>query len=136
MTTLTSHGRDSFDKADKLLVSKVLYLVDVSCGVPLSPVVAFLVALHQNKELLGPDGLLPIPQYLSLLRQHFKVSHIRHTQCEHTCIHLYMLQSCYALLVGALCSRQFCHRYPVTSRYSQPCSQAFTAVQFLIAYCK
>jgi len=34
--------------------------------------VAFLVALHQNKELLGENGLLPIPLYLSQLRQHFK----------------------------------------------------------------
>ena len=71
---LILHSWDSFDK----------HLVDVSCGVHLSPVVAFLVALHQNKELLGPDGLLPVPQYLSHLRQHFKVSHTRHSQCEHT----------------------------------------------------
>jgi len=35
--------------------------------------VAFLVALHQNKELLGENGLLPIPLYLSQLRQHFKI---------------------------------------------------------------
>ena len=39
----------------------------------LSLVVAFLVALQQNKELLGRDGLLPVPLYLSRLRQHFQV---------------------------------------------------------------
>ena len=37
-------------------------------------VVAFLVALDQNKGLLGKNGLLPIPDYLSRLRQHFQVS--------------------------------------------------------------
>ena len=37
-------------------------------------VVAFLVALDQNKELLGKNGLLPIPAYLSRLREHFKVN--------------------------------------------------------------
>ena len=36
-------------------------------------VVAFLVALNQNKELLGSNGLLPIPLYISQLRQHFRV---------------------------------------------------------------
>lgn len=34
----------------------------------------FLVALHQNKELLGTKGLLPIPLYLSKLRTYFKVA--------------------------------------------------------------
>ncbi len=34
-------------------------------------VVAFLVALNQNKQLLGQNGLLPVPLYLSRLRQHF-----------------------------------------------------------------
>lgn len=36
-------------------------------------VVAFLVALHQNKELLGSNGLLPIPLYLTRLRDYFEV---------------------------------------------------------------
>lgn len=36
-------------------------------------VVAFLVALNQNKELLGKNGLLPIPQYLNTLRRYFEV---------------------------------------------------------------
>ena len=37
------------------------------------PVVAFLVALHQNKELLGSNGLLPIPLYFSRLKNYFEV---------------------------------------------------------------
>ncbi len=37
-------------------------------------VVAFLVALNQNKQLLGRNGLLPIPLYLSRLKQHFGIS--------------------------------------------------------------
>ena len=36
-------------------------------------VVAFLVALHQNKELLGANGLLPIPLYFNKLRGYFQV---------------------------------------------------------------
>ena len=36
-------------------------------------VVAFLVALHQNKELLGDNGLLPIPLYFNKLRGYFQV---------------------------------------------------------------
>ncbi|XP_062508000.1 lipase maturation factor 1-like isoform X2 [Corticium candelabrum] len=34
--------------------------------------VAFLVAYHQNKELLGSNGLLPIKNYLNHVRTHFK----------------------------------------------------------------
>lgn len=34
---------------------------------------AFLVALDQNKGLMGKNGLLPIPSYLSILRDHFMV---------------------------------------------------------------
>ena len=41
--------------------------------VHVSLVVAFLIALNQNKELLGKNGLLPIPAYLSRLRTHFQV---------------------------------------------------------------
>lgn len=38
-----------------------------------TPVVAFLVALNQNKQLLGQNGLLPIPLYLSRLKHHFGI---------------------------------------------------------------
>ena len=41
--------------------------------VVLLSVVAFLVALHQNKELLGSNGLLPIPLYFNRLRGYFEV---------------------------------------------------------------
>ncbi|XP_070580075.1 lipase maturation factor 1-like [Ptychodera flava] len=34
--------------------------------------VAFLVALHQNRALLGKDGLLPVNVYLQQLKDHFK----------------------------------------------------------------
>ena len=34
-------------------------------------VVAFLVALNQNKQLLGVDGLLPIPNFLDHVRNYF-----------------------------------------------------------------
>lgn len=34
-------------------------------------VVAFLVALHQNKALLGNNGLLPTDKYLKLIKNHF-----------------------------------------------------------------
>lgn len=35
-------------------------------------VVAFLVAYHQNKELLGSNGLLPVSSYLNQVKGHFK----------------------------------------------------------------
>ncbi len=35
------------------------------------PVVAFLVALNQNKQLLGVHGLLPIPNILNNVRNYF-----------------------------------------------------------------
>jgi hypothetical protein len=35
------------------------------------PVVAFLVALNQNKQLLGVDGLLPIPNFLNHVKNYF-----------------------------------------------------------------
>ena len=38
-------------------------------------VVAFLVALNQNKELLGNNGLLPIPLYLKRVRQYVQHQH-------------------------------------------------------------
>ena len=34
--------------------------------------IAFLVALHQNKQLLGSSGLLPTDHYLGRIKQHFK----------------------------------------------------------------
>jgi hypothetical protein len=33
--------------------------------------VAFLVALHQNKQLLGVNGLLPVPNFLNNVRNYF-----------------------------------------------------------------
>lgn len=36
--------------------------------------VAFLVALHQNKALVGKEGLLPIPLYLDRIRNYVKAS--------------------------------------------------------------
>ena len=36
-------------------------------------VVAFLIALNQNVELLGKNGLLPVNLYLNRLKDHFKV---------------------------------------------------------------
>ena len=38
-------------------------------------VVAFLVALNQNKELIGSNGLLPIPIMYSRLRRALQASH-------------------------------------------------------------
>ena len=35
---------------------------------------AFLVALNQNKPLLGSNGLLPVSLYLQQLRRHFHLS--------------------------------------------------------------
>ena len=35
-------------------------------------VVAFLVALDQNKQLLGKNGLLPTDNYLKLIKNHFR----------------------------------------------------------------
>ena len=40
---------------------------------------AFLVALHQNKELLGSDGLLPTDQYLVVIKNHFRQKSILQT---------------------------------------------------------
>ena len=34
------------------------------------PVTAFLVALHQNRALLGKNGLLPADQYLNSIKGH------------------------------------------------------------------
>lgn len=39
----------------------------------LCTVVAFLVALNQNKALLGSRGLLPIYSFLNRLREHYTV---------------------------------------------------------------
>lgn len=39
---------------------------------------AFLVALQQNGELLGKNGLLPVHLYLNRLREHFKVTLYKH----------------------------------------------------------
>lgn len=36
------------------------------------PVVAFLVAFHQNKQLIGDRGLLPCKVYLKSVQQHFQ----------------------------------------------------------------
>lgn len=36
------------------------------------PVVAFLVAFHQNKQLIGDRGLLPCKAYLKSVQQHFQ----------------------------------------------------------------
>lgn len=36
------------------------------------PVVAFLVALHQNKQLIGEKGLLPCKLYLRDVKRYFK----------------------------------------------------------------
>lgn len=36
------------------------------------PVVAFLVALHQNKQLIGDRGLLPCRAYLESVRRYFQ----------------------------------------------------------------
>lgn len=36
------------------------------------PVVAFLVAFHQNKQLIGDRGLLPCRVYLRSVRQYFQ----------------------------------------------------------------
>lgn len=36
------------------------------------PVVAFLVAFHQNKQLIGDRGLLPCRLYLRSVQQHFR----------------------------------------------------------------
>lgn len=35
------------------------------------PVVAFLVAFHQNKQLIGDRGLLPCRAYLQSVQRHF-----------------------------------------------------------------
>lgn len=34
-------------------------------------VVAFLVALNQNKQLIGSNGLLPIPNFFKMVKNHF-----------------------------------------------------------------
>ena len=47
-----------------------MYCIVIRNGV----VVAFLVALNQNGALLGNKGLLPVPLYLSHIRQHFGMS--------------------------------------------------------------
>ncbi|XP_078686575.1 lipase maturation factor 1-like isoform X1 [Branchiostoma floridae x Branchiostoma belcheri] len=41
--------------------------------------VAFLVALHQNKQLLGTDGLLPAHLYLQRVQQHAAADHTQST---------------------------------------------------------
>ena len=53
--------------------TRTLCGVQIDLGLLFTAVVAFLVALNQNKELLGRNGLLPIPTYLSKLRKHFQV---------------------------------------------------------------
>lgn len=40
--------------------------------VPCLPVVAFLVAFHQNKQLIGDRGLLPCRTYLKSVQQYFR----------------------------------------------------------------
>lgn len=39
---------------------------------PFSLAVAFLVALHQNKQLIGDQGLLPCRAYLKSVQQYFR----------------------------------------------------------------
>ena len=37
-------------------------------------VVAFLIALNQNKQLIGSNGLLPANLYLEMIRSHYNTS--------------------------------------------------------------
>lgn len=42
------------------------------CPLLFLPGVAFLVALHQNKQLIGDRGLLPCKTYLKSVQRHFQ----------------------------------------------------------------
>ena len=49
-----------------------LYSCSCSFCLLFLPVVAFLVAFHQNKQLIGDRGLLPCRVYLRSVQQHFR----------------------------------------------------------------
>ena len=54
---------------------------------------AFLVALHQNKELLGSDGLLPTDQYLALIKNHFSQNSMLQTYVNTPTLLLFINES-------------------------------------------
>ena len=49
-----------------------VFLLTFPLSFPFLPVVAFLVAFHQNKQLIGDRGLLPCKVYLKSVQRHFQ----------------------------------------------------------------
>ncbi|XP_057311803.1 lipase maturation factor 1-like [Hydractinia symbiolongicarpus] len=66
-------GRQKYTEVDEAILKDSYWLNRVFFLRSLAFIyfVAFLVALHQNKALLGNNGLLPTDKYLKLIKNHF-----------------------------------------------------------------
>jgi len=65
-----SHGDTNTDLKDSYWLTRIVFLRSLA----FIYFVAFLVALDQNKQLLGRNGLLPTDKYIARIKNHYKTS--------------------------------------------------------------